>query len=160
MNEETKFKLQAHLDGELSKGEARELSELLSKDAESQSLLAELSFTKAALRGNEIELKLPETREFYWSKIQSDIERGSRETAPRSNAKWWTQAYVQFAGVFAGGCALVMISFIAFHGQAYSTDEVEGTGEEMGSITYHSEKEGMTVVYLFDRETEKVVDSN
>ncbi|MEO6183205.1 MAG: hypothetical protein ABIP71_08945 [Verrucomicrobiota bacterium] len=156
MNEKNKFKLQAHLDGELSSGEAREFSETLSKDAEAQSLLTELKFIKAALRGNEMELKLPETREFYWSKIRREIARDSQQAAPRPIVRWWKPAYVRFAGIVAAGCGLLMISFIAFNGQneSYATDEVEGTGEEMGSITYHSDKEGMTVVYLFDRDAD------
>jgi hypothetical protein len=29
---------------------------------------------------------------------------------------------------------------------------VEGTGDYMGAITYHSDADQMTVVYLFDRE--------
>ena len=159
MNEETQFKLQSHLDGELSSGEARDVSALLKEDVQAKALFAELQFTKTFLRGNELELKLPETREFFWNKIQGEIDR---DTSPREVVKWWKLAYVRFAGISAAGCALLMISFVAFNGQngSYLTDEVEGTGEEMGSITYHSDKEGMTVVYLFDREAEKVIDSN
>lgn len=162
MNEETKLKLQAYLDGEISEREAREVSAQLKEDNQASALFRELQFTRAALRGNEVELKLPETREFYWSKIQREIARGSTESAPRPMVQWWKPAYVRVAGVFAAGCALLMISFVAFKGNnnSYATDEVEGTGEEMGSITYHSDKEGMTVVYLFDRDTEKAVDSN
>ena len=161
MNEEIKLKLQAHLDGELSEREARGISKQLSNDSAVRSLFAELQFTKTALCGNELELKLPETREFYWSKIQREIERSGKVAAPVQRVSWWKPAYVRLGGGFAAACALLMISFIAFNGQneSYVTDEVEGT-DDMGAITYHSDKEGMTVVYLFDREGEKVVDSN
>ncbi len=157
MNEEIKFKLQAHLDGELSDREGRELSELLSQNRGAQMLLAELNFTKTALCGNEVELKLPETREFYWGKIQREIERsGAMEPQISSAFQWWKPRWV--AGI-ASACALLMVSFIAFRDTA-NYGELEGANGDMGAITYHSDSERMTVVYLFDREAQEVVDSN
>ena len=161
MNEETQFKLQACLDGELSEREARKVSLQLKEDAHAFALFDELQMTKSILRENEPELKLPETREFYWSKIQREVERTSRETAPRPTVQWWKPAYIRFAGALAAGCALLTISFIAFNGQhrTHAMEEVEGTTDEMGSITFQSDKDGMTVVYLFDREPVSMIDS-
>lgn len=165
MNDETKIKLQAYLDGELSGRDAHEVSELLSKDTEAQSLLAELKFIKSALHGNELEFKLPETREFYWSKIQRGIERGEKEIPAEVPAfAWWKPAYVRFAGGLAAVCALLMVSFIAFNGgspakYASVPGEIEGNGE-MGALTYRSDADQMTVVYLFDREPGEMVDSD
>ncbi|MEO5802657.1 MAG: hypothetical protein ABIR24_03940 [Verrucomicrobiota bacterium] len=162
MNDETKIKLQAYLDGELSRRDARGISELLTTDNEAQSLLGELQMVKSALHGNELELKLPETREFFWSKIQREIERSVKEEPTRVPAfAWWKPAYVRYVGGMAAACALLMISFIAFNNEGprkFVPGEIEGNGE-MGSITYHSNADGMTVVYLFDREPGKVVDS-
>lgn len=159
MNDETKIKLQAFLDGELSGRDAAEISELLNQDAEAKSFYAELQFVKNALRENEPELKLPESREFFWSKIQREIERD--ETTARPAFSWWKPAYVRFAAGFAALCALLMISFMAFdNGQSTKlVPEVVGDGGEMGVITYHSDVERMTVVYLFDREQDDVIDS-
>lgn len=162
MNDETKIKLQAFLDGELSGRDAAEISELLDKDAEAKSFFAELQFVKAALRGNEPEMKLPESREFYWGKIQREIERAEKPAQSNPGVSWWKPAYIRFATGFAALCAVLMISFIAFD-KGKSTKlvpEVEGNGGEMGVITYHSDAERMTVVYLFDREQDKVVDSD
>ena len=158
MNEETKIKLQAYLDGELSNSEAREISELLSKDRDAQALLAELQFVKNALHENEMDLKLPETREFFWSKIEREIERKPERAV--QNSSWWRPAYNRFAAALAAGCALVMVSVIAFNNENSATLPVvvEGTGDEMGAITYHSHADRMTVVYLFNRETSEVAD--
>lgn len=162
MNEEIKLKLQAHLDGELSEREAREISAQLTNDSEVRSLFAELQFTKTALRGNELEIKLPETREFYWSKIRREIERGEKQSSPVQHGSWWKPVYMRWAGGLAATCALLMISFVAFNGknESYVTAEVERTSDDMGAISYHSDKEGMTVVYLFERQGEKSIDSN
>jgi anti-sigma factor RsiW len=162
MNEEIKLKLQARLDGELSEREAREISAQINNEGEARALFAELQFTKTALHGNELELKLPESREFYWSKIQREIERGEKIAPVRQLDAWWKPIYMRWIGGVAAACALLMISFVAFNAgnESYATDEVEGTSDEMGAISYHSDKEGMTVVYLFDREGEQMVDSN
>lgn len=162
MNDEHKFKLQAHLDGELSKGESREVANLLNTSADAKAFFTELQFVKNALHGNEPEIKLPESREFYWSKIQKQIERQSQKPASAPLFSWWKPIYARFAGGFAAMCALLLVTFISFNGNqpvAYYPAEIEGNGEDMGSITYHSDTERMTVVYLFDREQGEMVDS-
>lgn len=163
MNDETKIKVQAYLDGELSGRDATEVSELLNQDAGAKAFFAELQFVKTALRGNELEIKMPESREFFWSKIRRDIERNEKAAETKSVFSWWKPVYVRFATGFAMLCALLMVSFIAFNNGTpakFTTGEVEGNGEEMGVITYHSDADRMTVVYLFDREQDKVVDSD
>lgn len=168
MNDETKIKLQAYLDGELSGLDATEISDLLNKDAEAKNVFAELQFVKTAMSGNELEIKLPESGEFYWSKIQREIERGEKQEQPAEAPSfpifaWWKPAYVRIASGVAAVCALLMVSFIAFNGgspanYAYVPSEIEGNGE-MGAITYRSNADQLTVVYLFDREAGEVVDS-
>ncbi len=161
MNEENKIKLQAYLDGELSGRDEREISELLTTDHQAQLLLAELRMVKSALHGGEPELKLPETREFYWSKIQKEIERAGQGPVSQSNS-WWKPVYARFAGGLAAACGVLVISFIAFNNgpTKYAAGEVEGSGDEMGVITFRSDAERMTVVYLFDREADDIVDSS
>src|SRR5881296_2996806 len=75
INHETELKLQAYLDGELSPGEAKTVADLLRRDAGAQALYQELRIAKSLLAENELERKLPESGEFYWSKIRRQIER-------------------------------------------------------------------------------------
>jgi len=75
MDDKAQLKLQAYLDGELPEGEARELATGLAQDQEAAALLAELRQTRDAIAGSEQVRALPESREFYWSKIQRAIER-------------------------------------------------------------------------------------
>src|SRR5258707_14151177 len=95
MNQELQLKLQAYLDGELPDGEAAEARELIARDGEAQALVAELANTSAALAGHEAEGKLPETREFYWSKIQREIARQEAPVAVSGRGG--------FGGGWAGG---------------------------------------------------------
>src|SRR5436190_18132785 len=78
MNQDLHLKLQAYLDGELPSGEARAVADLVAQDADTRALLAELTHTRSVLAGYESEIKLPETRELYWSKLARDIQRQER----------------------------------------------------------------------------------
>src|SRR2546425_134197 len=109
MKFENELKLQAYLDGELSARETKAVAELVTQDTTARELLAELRFTKNALAGNEPEVKLPESREFYWCKIQREIQRleAPPATRPVPWFAWWKQKYwIPFTG-FAVMVALV-----------------------------------------------------
>src|SRR5207245_5067319 len=93
MNHETELKLQAYLDGELPAGQIRSIAELLEQDADARSLTDELKATRTLLVGNELEFKLPEGREFYWSKIRRQIEREAQaqpeeQAEPSASSRW------------------------------------------------------------------------
>ena len=60
MKHELELKLQAHLDGELTGREAKEIAALRDHDREASALLGELQNTRIALAGNELEIKLAE----------------------------------------------------------------------------------------------------
>src|SRR5881227_3547902 len=75
MNYEAQLKVQAYLDGELPEAEAREVANWLAKDREAVALHAELRNTRQAMVGFEIGVTLPESREFFWSKIEREIQR-------------------------------------------------------------------------------------
>jgi len=72
---ETKLKLQAYVDNELSGREARDISARLDRDAEARALCAELTNLRTLVAAHELEVRVPESREFYWSKIQREIVR-------------------------------------------------------------------------------------
>ena len=73
MNVDLGIKLQAHLDGELTGRDAQQVTALLESDAEARALFNELQQTRTMLKGNEPEFRLPESREFFWSKIEREV---------------------------------------------------------------------------------------
>ena len=75
MDYNAQLKLQAFLDGELPEAEASEVANWLARDREAAALLEELRNTRSALAGFEAEVRLPESREFFWSKIEREIQR-------------------------------------------------------------------------------------
>lgn len=152
MNCETELKVQAYLDGELSPAESREVKEALEQDAEARMIFEELRTTKEWVAGNELEVKLPETREFYWSKIEGDILRRNepaRNRAEQSRIPWW----LRIAAPVAGAAALVMLvvsTKLASDPEAepFYAQEIETPLEETSVFSFYSESAGMTVVWV------------
>ena len=155
MNPDKALKIQAYLDGELSDREARGVSEWLATDNEARLLFEELQMTSTALAKNEPEMKLPESREFYWSKIQREIrlqeQTPARAAQPVSIMGWLHRFLVPAAGV-----ALVAgVAVLAINKDRYSTYNefavVESPVEDMSAFTFRNQAERMTVVWLSDR---------
>src|SRR4029077_2677507 len=125
MNHDAELKLQAWLDGELSEREAAEVKDWLARDREAQLLLAELQNTGAALAGQEEGIKLPESREFFWSKISRDIERQERAAARTAAGRPWLLRLMVPVG------SLAAVALVAFWLAGQSPSEAQGLTPEM-----------------------------
>jgi len=110
MKLESELELQAYLDDELSPLQARKIAASLAQDEQARLLLAELKWAKAAVAGAEPDLKVPESREFYWSKIQRQIER-AEPVQPRLAPRFflaWRRLVAPLAGV-------ALVTFLTFY---------------------------------------------
>ena len=149
---EAQLKLQAYLDGELPEAEAREVAKWLAEDQDAVGLLAELRNTRQALAAFERVTPLPESREFFWSKIEREIarqegrERAERPVAPRFAG--WRRL---FAPAFA--LALLVLGGVGLNqhfgwiGKANAA-ELETASTDPGAFTYRDYTEGATLVWL------------
>ena len=156
MNHETELKLQAYLDGELSESEATAIREMLAHDPEARSVTDALEATRTILLANEPELKVPETREFYWSKIGRQIELGEEQgavaNAGQAAPAWWLR-FLAPAGLLAVLIVLIALSLRAREGASpiWAMDdghEIETPLEETSSFSFRSEAAAMTVVWV------------
>jgi len=166
MNVELQLKLQAWVDGELPDGEARQVAAIVEQDKDARALASELRMTKQFLAGNETEAKLPESREFYWSKIQREIERLEKPAAGSRPDSWvfaWRRLLAPLSGV-ALVAFLSVLSLNLFHRAEIDESarylvEVENLSEDVGSISYRSQSENMFVVYLYKKDQEAGADT-
>jgi len=148
VNEEQQLKLQAFLDGELPESEAREVAGWVARDAEATALLGELRNTRQALADFEPGLKLPEPREFYWSKIEREIQR--LEPPPRVEETISLFTLLRRLLAPAGAVAVLAIAGLLAINQFQPgpSMEMEVALSDSGSFTYRDQSEGMTVVWL------------
>ncbi len=142
------LKLQAFLDGELSTAEARQISELLTRDTAAAALFTELRQTREALAAAEEGLVLPESREFFWSKIQREIQR--QQSLPHSAPANPLLAGFRLWFKPALGLALVVLLGVIVTRQVSPPPmHVAVTSlEDTGAFTYHDYKAGITLVWL------------
>ena len=156
INHETELKLQAYLDGELSPGEAKPVEDLTNRDADAWALFEELKLAKSLLAENELEVRLPESRGFYWSKIQRQIEREEKgratEQTETAASSWWLR-FLAPAGALAVLVVLVVVALRAPKGAETlvaldGSHEIETPLEETSSFSFQSEAAGMTVVWV------------
>jgi hypothetical protein len=144
------LKLQAWIDGEVSPSEGRRLAQLVELDPQASQLVQELRATRQRLAGNETPAVVPETREFYWSKIERQIQLQARTPAPiASRGLWhWRRLTASLVG-FAAVAAVTLVTVRHFAPTA-TFDEVSATADGMEAMTFHDQTAGMTVVWLQD----------
>jgi anti-sigma factor RsiW len=159
MNTEQQLKLQAFLDGELPERERRAILLWMQDNHEAAALFAELKNTRAAMVKSEPHLSVPETREFFWSKIERGIQRLAPEIkfAPEISIFARLRRLLLPAGALA---ALVMAGLVAhsyFSGlktnvenlaDADGTPDVETALANSDATTYRDAGEGTTLVWF------------
>jgi anti-sigma-K factor RskA len=153
MDYESQFKVQAWLDGELPAGEARHVEELVARDAAARDLAAELRATSTALAGSEPDVKLPESREFYWSKIEREIRRQEpSEPSPAPALSALFAAWRRFLVPASAIAVLVIAGLLAgtqsgFFGHSMNP-ELEASVADPGAFTYRDFDTRTTLVWL------------
>ena len=159
MNEELGIRLQAYLDGELSLQEGRDVEALLAKDPELQSLQRELVMIGKTLKEADPLVTVPASREFYFNQIQRRISAEEAKSPSQATpvpvavfSHWLRRALLPLSGV-AAACLMLLLSLregtvppLSFH------EETESPMEETGAVTFRSEAQRVTIVWLYDKE--------
>ena len=159
MNRELELKLEASLDGELSPRQARRLAARVAHDPEAQALLAELRQTQNLLAGNEQARPVPESREFYWHKIEQAILRAERAGEARAGTPWW----LAWRRYLAPAAAVALVTGVTLFTVRMSSptgpvdtgrflDVVENLSEHTESFAFRSPSENMFVVWIYSKD--------
>lgn len=155
MNLDTQLKVQAFVDGELPASEAARIEELIAKDAEARRLAGALRGARDMVRENEPQRVVPETREFYWSKIAREMERAEAGEVTPSRSPWAASLWRWLAPV--GGLAALIALLVVFGsrpGVELALTEVQVASPDMGAMTFSDQEAGVTMVWIYDRTTE------
>ena len=144
MEFDDQLKLQAFLDGELPEAEAKAVAGRVARDPEAAALLSELRQTRQAMTGFEKDVRLPESREFYWSKLQRELERldaPSRKPEP-APLLLRLRRFLVPAAAFA---LLAIAGLLAVPRRSH----VSGAElADSGGFVYHDYAAGTTLVWL------------
>jgi anti-sigma factor RsiW len=159
MNQEQQLKLQAFLDGELPEREAREILVWTQRDHEAAALLAELKNTRQAMAQSEPHLSVLESREFFWSKIEREIQRQEPRAASAPGVSIFA-ALRRFLLPASAVATLVIAGMLAYFNMpkavvenvadADDTPSVETALADSDATTYRDASEGTTLVWFSD----------
>lgn len=149
MKQDLQLKIQAFVDGELPENEAGEVASLAAREAEVNDLIRELRFTRGAIKGHLEGLRLPETREFFWSKIEREILALTPEEEPAYDVSW----FVRLKRVLAPAVAVALLAIGGWVAVNWSSNgsrdvEVQAALADSGAVTYRDQDAGMTVVWF------------
>jgi anti-sigma factor RsiW len=146
MNQDLQLKLQAYLDGELPSGEAQNLTNLLERDAAARDLFVELTNTRAALVSHESDIKVPDSREFYWSMIRRRIE--CEETIAKAAQSVSLMNRIHRLLAPAGAVAAIFVAVMLALPRTNGNGDVFTDASDAVAFTYHNYDSGTTLVWL------------
>ena len=149
MKTEMLLKIQSWVDGCLSARESAEMERFMAANPDAQALAGELRMTKLAFVGNESAMTLPESREFFWSKVQREIARQEAAGVPVESAGffvagWWRKLLVPVTSV--AGLALVAVLVTVATRTEDGSDQIESQLEGVSTVTYGVP--GMKVIWI------------
>lgn len=148
INHEEQLKLQAYLDGELPEAEARALAAQVAQEKDATELMTELRQTRQALKTGEPALPLPESREFYWSKIQRQIQSEQpvtvREPQRPGLAHWLRRLLIPLTGA----AVFAMTALVVTQNLGPEPAVIETSLADSGAMVYHDYSAGATFVWF------------
>jgi anti-sigma factor RsiW len=148
MDDDIQLKLQAYLDGELPPAETRQVEDLIGRDEPARTLLGELRDTRRLLSHFDEAVTLPESREFFWSRIERQIrfeDRPARAPERGSLLAGWRRFLVPASSI----AALAVAGLFAVLGPGRSSGpEFEAALSDPGAFTYRDYASGTTLVWL------------
>jgi anti-sigma factor RsiW len=156
MTEDQKMRLQAWVDGELRGGERRQVESWLAQDANAQAWVADLRAVARCLAAHETPRPVPESREFYWSKIARaiELELAADEAVQRfkpwaSWRRWWVVPAAALSLLALGGFLLTRaLPDRQSPAVLAVASEIETPLKEVSSFSFRAESERMTVVWV------------
>lgn len=172
MNDEQQHRLQAWVDGQLDPKTAQEIARWVESEPDARQLTDNLRQVRQWVRDHEPVRRVPESREFYWSKIRKGIDAADAAKAVQEPARpeprgadvhWWR--WLIPAGVFVlvllalrpgmpGPEVLAPVAHVsslepsAPQATVMSGHEIETPSAELSSLTFYSAQDAMTVVWV------------
>jgi anti-sigma factor RsiW len=145
MKIETCLEIQAHVDNELNADRRAAVEALCASDPEAASLREALRSVKETVRNHEPEIRLNESREFYWSQIQRRIAAAERESAPATVRRMptWAALYRWLAPAVGLAAVALVITLKNPRHSELSNAVAGGTVE-----VYRSDADGVTVHWI------------
>ena len=148
---EIELKIQALVDGELTEFEAGKLRDRIKNDIRLQILHERLTQMKDLISTHEMPRVLPESSDFYWSKISQKIEVGgsaAQSSAQSLGMKWVFRRLAPLLGIASVALLITLqgpnlpdLGIVLNHNHELLSDEID-------VMTFNSADDSMSVVWI------------
>ena len=148
---EIELKIQALVDGELTGFEAGKLRDRIKNDIRLQILHERLMQMKNLISKHEMPRVLPESSDFYWSKIAQEIEVGgsdAQSSAQSLGMKWVFRRLAPLLGIASVALIITLqepnlpdLGIVLNHNHELLSDEID-------VMTFNSADDSMSVVWI------------
>ena len=148
---EIELKIQALVDGELTEFEAGKLRDRIKNDIRLQILHERLMQMKDLISKHEMPRVLPESSDFYWSKISQEIEVGgsaAQSSAQSLGMKWVFRRLAPLLGIASVALIITLqepnlpdLGIVLNHNHELLSDEID-------VMTFNSADDSMSVVWI------------
>ena len=153
------LRIQSLVDGELSASEASAVQRDLAQSADAREIHESLRRLRTAVRENETPRTLPVAGDFYWQKIAERIQTHSlvpgvetevqREAVFAFLVRRWMPIFGTLAILFViSGAVWFQFGVAGGYARLSTNHDIERTSQDVGTISFRSESEGITVVWL------------
>jgi anti-sigma factor RsiW len=143
MSDRQLLEIMAYADGELDASRRHEVEKQIAEDPSAAALHLELTACAALLRAHEPLGAVPETREFYWSRIQRRIAAEEQAAARAKATKVPAFGWLRWLAPAIGVAALALV--VTYQQRPGPTILAVG---EASSMTFTSEADGVTISWI------------
>lgn len=159
------IQIQALVDGELDAAAASAYEKRIEGDPDALAMRQSLRSLRETLRHNEPCHRMPVSPDFYWSGIERRIREAAQPTVhahelPDGSAsiQFLIRRWLPIFGTLGLVLALSAILWLPYRSDRYAVlgtnHDIENTSDEVSTMSFRSESEGITVVWVAPRETE------
>ena len=152
MTREELLQLQAWTDGELPEAESRRWQQRVDSDPQARAVLHQLQQVQTLLQAfDESQIRLPESREFYWSKIARAIQAQAQPTTTPILQPWSARIsalkrWLAPAAALATLAAALLLTLPSSHPTEYPELDLAFTDSE--AATYRDDARSLTLVWF------------
>ncbi len=147
MKLETMLEIQSSVDGQLSSQRQEAVARLLSSDMEARQLHQQLTAVREVLQRHEPVIRIPETREFYWSQLERRLQ--APKPAPAATGSPSALMWRWLAPMMGLSAVIAVIALQPFTNSGARSFQL-GSGSPQASTvtTFSSEADGVTIHWI------------
>jgi anti-sigma factor RsiW len=146
MKLETMLEIQSSVDGQLDNQRRQVVARLVSSDTEARQLHQQLTAVRMALREHEPAIRVPESREFYWSQLERRLQVREQVHPPALHPA--TTVWRWLAPMMGVSAVIAVFALQPFATTGLRSFPAGSGNPQATTVTFSSEADGVTIHWI------------